>query len=281
MTDYSNRLKAVVKKQLWFERNNFAISNRVSETLNSSFSEIDRLLKLYEDNKISENSLKQMSFDIYQKNAKDLDDKLRSEAFTVVQSEKTMASRILVDSILFDSSKKTNVSVETNRILADDVISNNKFFTTEFTKYKRVTYERILTSVNDAIINKKTYEEAAKNMGEVEGFNKNQLKSLSRTMMRSVQTDTANIVYKRNGVKYVRLIAILDSNTTEVCRDLNGKIMLAEEAPKLPLHFNCRSNYLPVFEEELDQIKNEIITWNIFLQQHQDDKDLKRYRMYL
>lgn len=281
MTDYSNRLKAVVKKQLWFERNNFAISNRVSETLNSSFSEIDRLLKLYEDNKLSENSLKQMSFDIYQKNAKDLDDKLRSEAFTVIQSEKTMASRILVDSILFDSSKKTNVSVETNRILADDVISNNKFFTTEFTKYKRVTYERILTSVNDAIINKKTYEEAAKNMGEVEGFNKNQLKSLSRTMMRSVQTDTANIVYKRNGVKYVRLIAILDSNTTEVCRVLNGKIMLAEEAPKLPLHFNCRSNYLPVFEEELDQIKNEIITWNIFLQQHQDDKDLKRYRMYL
>jgi len=36
-------------------------------------------------------------------------------------------------------------------------------------------------------------------------------------------------------------VATLDSRTTELCRSLNGRVYRLEDAPRPPLHRNCRS----------------------------------------
>ena len=52
-------------------------------------------------------------------------------------------------------------------------------------------------------------------------------------------------------VEHFQYSAVLDGRTTEICRDLDGKIFAKGTEPIPPMHFNCRSVLIPItiFEE--------------------------------
>ena len=58
----------------------------------------------------------------------------------------------------------------------------------------------------------------------------------------------------RRARPYLRFDAILDDRVTDVCEDLDGKVIEADDAfwktHTPPLHFNCRSVVTPLTEEE-------------------------------
>lgn len=82
---------------------------------------------------------------------------------------------------------------------------------------------------------------------------------------RLVRTESARIVeaatqdaYKEIGVEQYEYSAILDERTSEICEELDGKIFnTADEVQGVnapPMHPNCRSTTLPVFDNERIEI---------------------------
>lgn len=83
---------------------------------------------------------------------------------------------------------------------------------------------------------------------------------------RIIRTETARVrynaesrMYKDMGVNKVEFCAIIDSKTSRVCRETDGKIFKLGDEPMIPLHPHCRSTYLPVVgERNMDDIINRI-----------------------
>jgi uncharacterized protein with gpF-like domain len=46
--------------------------------------------------------------------------------------------------------------------------------------------------------------------------------------------------------------AVMDDRTSDICADLDGKFFSVQDANSVqpPLHFNCRSQFIPVFVDE-------------------------------
>lgn len=100
-------------------------------------------------------------------------------------------------------------------------------------------------------------------------FSDNQLSSLSRTLIQNSVNLGAEETYKSNDIEYIQYCAILDSRTTQICRNLNGKIFKTGEGPRPPQHYNCRSFTIPV--DSPDGIKTDA-TYNDFYER-QDAKE--------
>lgn len=79
-----------------------------------------------------------------------------------------------------------------------------------------------------------------------------------------IRTDTTAVVnratikrYKREGLKYYRILVVLDDRTTQICRNIaqEDKLYKLEDAQvgvnMPPFHYNCRSTVMPD-EEELN-----------------------------
>ena len=56
--------------------------------------------------------------------------------------------------------------------------------------------------------------------------------------------------------------AVMDDNTTDQCMELNGKYFKAGDAslPQPPLHYNCRSQLVPIFGDERDKYEDKFLT---------------------
>lgn len=86
--------------------------------------------------------------------------------------------------------------------------------------------------------------------GGVEATAGRDLRSLARTAAAHAQAVARELVYAANGhlFRAVVFVAVLDSRTTPLCRSLDAKIYPVSEAPRPPLHFNCRSTTMPVIK---------------------------------
>lgn len=78
---------------------------------------------------------------------------------------------------------------------------------------------------------------------------------------RLVRTETAYVVeqstklgYKASGVKQYQILATLDTRTSEICREQDGKIYNVDDAVVgvnyPPFHVNCRTTTIPYFDDE-------------------------------
>lgn len=98
-----------------------------------------------------------------------------------------------------------------------------------------------------AVTNGLTADQISKEMkGSMVSFSDKQLNSLTRTLIQNATNIAAEETYKSNDIEYVQYCAILDSRTTQICHDLNGKIFKVGEGPRPPQHYNCRSFTIPV-----------------------------------
>ena len=62
--------------------------------------------------------------------------------------------------------------------------------------------------------------------------------------------------YEEMGIKKFKYLAVLDSRTSEICRDMDGKIFDVKDAVQgentPPLHPNCRSTIVPYISKEYE-----------------------------
>ena len=88
--------------------------------------------------------------------------------------------------------------------------------------------------------------------GELTKLANHQIRTIVRTSVNQVQNQASQAVYAANSKvapKY-QYVATLDSRTSAVCRDLDGKTFAYNRGPTPPQHFNCRSTTVPVVDYE-------------------------------
>lgn len=75
--------------------------------------------------------------------------------------------------------------------------------------------------------------------------------SIVRTAVSHVSARAHEAVYQANADIMIGLqfVATLDGKTTPKCRELDGRIYSVEDAPRIPLHFRCRSVLVPYLGE--------------------------------
>ena len=86
--------------------------------------------------------------------------------------------------------------------------------------------------------------------GEMTKLANHQIQTIVRTSVNQVQNQASQAVYAANSKvapKY-QYVATLDSRTSAVCRDLDGKTFAYNRGPTPPQHFNCRSTTVPVVD---------------------------------
>jgi SPP1 gp7 family putative phage head morphogenesis protein len=79
--------------------------------------------------------------------------------------------------------------------------------------------------------------------------------TIARTSVNAVSNETKAQLYKANNdiVDRVLLSASLDSKTSNICKLLDGKVFKLDKSPKLPLHYNERSQLVPILKNEDSQ----------------------------
>ena len=86
--------------------------------------------------------------------------------------------------------------------------------------------------------------------GELTTLANHPIRTIVRTSVNQVQNQASQAVYAANSKvapKY-QYVATLDSRTSAVCRDLDGKTFAYNRGPTPPQHFNCRSTTVPVVD---------------------------------
>lgn len=83
--------------------------------------------------------------------------------------------------------------------------------------------------------------------GQMQTF-KNSVTRNTRTVLQAFASETRREIYNRNSryIKKVKYLSTLDRRTCLVCAEKDGKIFNLDEAPELPIHYNCRCVLVPV-----------------------------------
>ena len=100
---------------------------------------------------------------------------------------------------------------------------------------------------------------------------KNQADALARTSIASISNQVREETYLANQdvIKGAQFLAVLDSQTSEICTALNGDKWIMEgggwrniegghDYRSPPLHFNCRSTMIPLLKEPRELAKDKL-----------------------
>lgn len=105
------------------------------------------------------------------------------------------------------------------------------------------------------VVTGKTYREMANEIQNKYAAGAYNARRLVRTEGNFVATEINFKAYEEAGIEKYRFCAILDLRTSEICRELDGKVFLVKErkvgANCPPMHPFCRSTTIAEFSEEL------------------------------
>ena len=121
---------------------------------------------------------------------------------------------------------------------------------------------RIEAVIRKGIAAGKTSKEIALEIrkGSIHNITMHQSQTLTTTALTSVVNQADQAVYEANkkAIRGWQFIAILDSKTTSICSEHDGKIYDVGDYTNLPpLHYGCRSKTVPVFISWADMAKLE------------------------
>ena len=79
---------------------------------------------------------------------------------------------------------------------------------------------------------------------------RSQAAAIVKTAVNQVSTQTRRATFQENGdlVKGYRWLSTLDSNTTPICRERDGKVYPVDSNDLPPAHWNCRSTITPILK---------------------------------
>lgn len=108
---------------------------------------------------------------------------------------------------------------------------------------------RIYNDVLDCIKTGKRPNAIARKIRDDFGVTAYQATRLVNTELARVVSDAQLDVYANSGVvDKVMFMATLEGNTCDICGDLDGKEFALANAPKIPIHPNCRCCYVPIVD---------------------------------
>lgn len=124
---------------------------------------------------------------------------------------------------------------------------------TDFGQAKSVKAIQIIR--NAVVLGKTTQEIISDLKGQTTSLNQRQARTLAVTITNHVSSQTHNAFYSENLdiIKGYEVVATLDDSTTLTCASLDGKVFPVDEFEAPPYHWNCRTTFIPVFDDELNQ----------------------------
>lgn len=109
---------------------------------------------------------------------------------------------------------------------------------------------RIYNDILDCIRTGKRPNAIAKQIKDDFGVSAYQAARLVNTELARVVNEAQMDVYKNSGVvEKVMFSATLENNTCDICGDMDGKYYSLHNAPKIPVHPNCRCCLIPVVDD--------------------------------
>lgn len=75
--------------------------------------------------------------------------------------------------------------------------------------------------------------------------------AIVRTALQHVSVVARQETLAQNDIEFVRIIATLDSKTTQICRSMDHRILELAKGPLPPYHVNCRTTFVPELPDSL------------------------------
>ena len=123
--------------------------------------------------------------------------------------------------------------------------------------YSRTSIHNVQRAARIAFFNGEGVEGATRRLIGTRGINSalkqntNGMRALARTALNHSINQAKDVFHQTNKVaQKFRYTAVLDGRTTLICADRDGRIFKLGERPPLPAHFNCRSTYVAILNEE-------------------------------
>jgi SPP1 gp7 family putative phage head morphogenesis protein len=114
--------------------------------------------------------------------------------------------------------------------------------------YKKSVRMDMMKSVSKGIAAGESVPQIGRRLRNTANKGRKQAEHLARTAVSSVTNKARQAVYEKNTdlIKGVLYVSTLDTRTTIICINLDGKQFPVEEGPRPPMHFNCRSTTIPM-----------------------------------
>jgi len=114
--------------------------------------------------------------------------------------------------------------------------------------YKKSDRLGMMKAVGKGVSFGESIPDIGRRLRKVTSLKRKQAEAIARTAVSSVVNNARDAVYNQNTdlIKAVQFVATLDTRTTLVCINLDGKTFPTGEGPRPPMHFACRSTTIPV-----------------------------------
>lgn len=115
------------------------------------------------------------------------------------------------------------------------------------------------TELTQSIIRGEAPQKAIEGLAKTMNVSKAQAGRLIMTESAAISSSAAKDSYRELGVEQYEILATLDSHTSEICRDLDGKVFdmkdyaVGDTAP--PFHPHCRTTTIPFFDDEFSAVE--------------------------
>lgn len=151
---------------------------------------------------------------------------------------------------------------------------DGKNFSERIWSSKRQLIDNVHTSLTQMCILGQDPDKAIKSLSKAMQVSKSQAGRLIMTEAAFFGAESRKDCFNELGVEQYEIVATLDSHTSDICQEMDGKVFSMAEyesgitAP--PFHVWCRSTTVPAFGDEFDNIGERAA---------RDDKDGKTYHV--
>lgn len=141
--------------------------------------------------------------------------------------------------------------------------------------------ENVNNALKVAYLTKEDTEQVAQRIEKREVKTERDVTSDSKTINTAAFSTVSYLIYKANKQKVV-YSSILDTSTCFDCGVNNGKVFEINNAPMLPIHYNCRCYYIPYEVTEDLEVPESYLEWIETLSDEEQYEILgkTRYQLY-
>ncbi|MDR2024376.1 MAG: minor capsid protein [Hungatella sp.] len=124
---------------------------------------------------------------------------------------------------------------------------------------KEKLVNKLHTELSQSMIRGSDPKKAIRNLAQVMDVNQSQAGRLIMTESAAIASTAQKDCFIELGVEQYEILATLDTRTSEICRDMDGKVFAIKNyevgvtAP--PFHPNCRTTTVPYFDDEFSAME--------------------------
>ena len=153
---------------------------------------------------------------------------------------------------VYSSFNSLNSSI-VNKVVQEKWLGEN--YSSRIWKDKNSLVDTLETTFAQDVAMGKNPREIAKDISKKMGVKYSNCERLARTEFNHIANQATKDSYNSTqGIDEYKYVATLDSRTSEICQNLDGKVFLLSEAEEginyPPMHPNCRSVTVPYLEDE-------------------------------